>query len=253
MSKDRYLQDHTLEVVTQNKIELKSAGDVNLNAYSDVNVDSAIGGINIVAADGAILIDADSGLTLTGLTTSINGPDGITLTNGIKKNASLFRYPYLSSNPLDIEYDLSPDLGGWTLFQDNNQIDLLFQLSGSGVTILNSDVVSSRDVDARRPIPFTTNPEADISAVRYKVVSMTTIADANNTDIELVRITRSSGAETVLLTCNGSQTNNNSGTPINVNTLTYRYCVRIKQTLTPSGVTDSITSIIVKVRKYSVE
>jgi hypothetical protein len=253
MSRDKYLQDHTIEVVTDNKIELKSLGDVNLNAYQDVNIDSEAGGIQMATTNGAIDISANSNLTLSGLTATISAADGIALATGVKKNAGLLRYPYLSSDPLDIEFDFSPDLGGWTLFQDGNQIDLLFQLSGSGVTILNTDAINSRDVDARRPIPFIINPEADISAVRYKIVSMTTIADASYTDIELVRITRSSGSELVLLTCNGSQTNNNSGTPINVNTFVYRYCVRIKQTLVPSGVTDAIRSIIVKVRKYSVE
>ena len=182
----------------------------------------------------------------------------LTLDASIATNKRGLKVDY-TSNPIDIEFDLSPKLGGWTRICYEPKEYLILQSATGGVISKNvSSPPASADVNYRAPIPLVANIAADdLSTVRYKVISLTCSITANGEGgiIYFKKISKSSGVETNLLTCDRSNlVDNNSDIPIDLDTKNYSYCLQFfHASLLQNEKTDIIKNVILKIRKYSVE
>lgn len=167
----------------------------------------------------------------------------------------------VASTGLDVLVDLSGDLGSWSVCQPTTSADMLYRVTGSGEGFLYhvSGGGTARDAEARQSLApwLIENPTADaLSTVRYQLVELTgTLVGSATTKVQIVRVTRSSGAQSILFEIDSATpTDDNGGIPLDVDTATYRYFARIFHAgLTPSTSTADVDGVRLKIRKYAVE
>lgn len=167
----------------------------------------------------------------------------------------------VASTGLDVYADLSGDLGTWAVCQPTTTADILYRVTGTGEGYLYhvTGGATAYNAEARQSLApwFLENPTADaLSTVRYSIVELTgTITGSSVTKVQIVAVTRSTGAQSVLFEIDSANaTDNNGGFPIDVDTSTKRYFARIYHAaLPPSTDTAEVGSVRLKIRKFAVE
>jgi hypothetical protein len=166
----------------------------------------------------------------------------------------------VASTGLDVYADLSGDLGTWAVCQPSTTAQILYRVTGTGEGYLyHTSGGGPENAEARQSLApwLLENPTADaLSTVRYALVELTgTISAVPATKVQIVAVTRSTGAESILFEVDSSNaTDNNGGIPIDVDTSTKRYFARIYHaSLASSSSTGDVGSVRLKIRKFAVE
>jgi hypothetical protein len=204
-------------------------------------------------------------LRLTVSSSGVIAYDTIDAQDGILARAeasSGVRLSYrVASTGLDVYADLSGDLGSWAVCQPNTSAEILYRVTGTGEGYLYhiTGGATPRNAEARQSLApwLLENPTADVlTTVRYSLVELTgTITGSATTKVQIVSVTKSTGAESILFEIDsGNATDNNGGIPIDVDTSTKRYFVRIYHALLAvSSSTADVGSVRLKIRKFAVE
>jgi hypothetical protein len=222
------------------------------------------GGSFGVYSDTIALRSSGGTVRLTVSSSGVLAYDTIDAQDGILARAeasSGVRLSYrVASTGLDVYADLSGDLGTWAVCQPSTTAQILYRVTGTGEGYLyHTSGGGAENAEARQSLApwLVENPTADaLSTVRYALVELTgTISAVPATKVQIVAVTRSTGAESILFEIDSSNpTDNNGGIPIDVDTSTKRYFARIYHaSLASSSSTGDVGSVRLKIRKFAVE
>jgi hypothetical protein len=176
---------------------------------------------------------------------------------GAAPGLSNHRYPYHAANPIELDFQVWPGLGGWMLLTDPAGTGVFsWTIDTNGFVATNSGGNATFTFCAPVPgITGNTDP-TETSSTLYEVVGLFSewgAARDIDPDVKLVqRLKVSPYTETILLTVNAASPNDNG--PVNLTPRTHEYYM-----LMTAGVmlntweTTPLESLILTIKKYAVE
>ncbi len=180
------------------------------------------------------------------------------------------RYAYPTADPLEIEINLSPTLGGWTAIQDVSSTapnavggPTITQINGEGYLVLTRPS-SAVDYAIRTPLPIRANKESNVAIHTLTGIAFDCKDSACDTiTVEVIRVEKaatvgSAPTQAVVASATSTPNLNHQRVTATVNTILtpsiYQYFVQVRAVETTSGASTAlIRDVTLTLQKVAVE
>lgn len=252
MSKDRYLQTHSLEISgMSNDLNLSSENDINISTINALDIQSS--DINIYSSND-IDMDAVNNFTITCDTFDLNASQINFNGSGALAADPSIGFSYTSE--IEIVVMNSAMEGGWTVSAEpGNSGTVVGHFGSDGFSIRNKSGGNLSNLVASRPLNIGFGPNATYKLKRLQVTIDSGSVPDTDLRLQVVECPISGTSTTAILELNGSSSTGSDTADYTMDFDNYAYFARIfyDGTISNNSITPAVTRFKVTISKSHVE